>query len=490
MRYSVALTTDVQGQATRHLVRRDGQEDLCFGLWYPSRGRSRFTALLSELIPPMPAERAVHGNASFTPEYFDRSMSLARERGAGLAFLHSHLGPGWQGMSNDDVVAEESHAASANGATGLPLLGMTIGTDGAWSARLWERIGRRQYDRRWCESVRLCGDYHAVTFHNELMPVPQIGRELERTVSAWGQKKQADIGRLKVGVIGTGSVGCIVAEALARMGFGSILLVDFDEVEQVNLDRLLHATRWDVGEAKVNVLARGLRRSATAAKFSVETMEYSISEEEAFRAALDCDVLFGCVDRPLGRHVLNFIAYAHLIPVVDGGIAIRTKPNGLVRHCDMRAHVASPARRCLECLGQYSTGLVAAERDGLLDDPKYIEGLPADADIRHRENVFGFSAMAASLELMQMLAMVVVPCGIGNHGAQIYHFKTGDLDREHASSCDATCFFPRYVARGDSADVTLTNPHAAATQARASRRGWRARLRSFGRMIRRATIWG
>ena len=483
MRYSVALTTDVQQQACGHLIRRDRQEDLCFGLWYPSRGRSRFTALLSGLIVPERGERSVHGNAVFTPEYFDRAMGLAREHGAGLAFLHSHLGPGWQGMSSDDIVAEESHAASTYGATGLPLVGMTVGTDRAWSARMWERTGRRQYARRWCESVRVAGEYLSVTYDTDLAPVPHIGSELDRTVSAWGEAKQADIGRLKVGVIGAGSVGCIVAESLARMGFGSVLLLDFDDVERVNMDRLLHATRWDIGKAKVNVLARALRKSATASGFSVEPMEYSVAEEAGYRAALDCDILFSCVDRPLARHVLNFIAYAHLIPVVDGGIAIRTRTDGTMRHCDMRSHIAAPSRRCLECLEQYNAGLVSAERDGFLDDPKYIEGLPEDSDIRRRENVFGFSAMTASLELMHMLAMVIVPCDIGNHGSQIYHFKTGDLDREHESACDTTCIFPSLTARGDAANVTLTGPHRAAERARASRRGWHAKMRWMGRMI-------
>jgi molybdopterin-synthase adenylyltransferase len=483
MRYSAALTTDVQQQVCRHLIRRDRQEDLCFAIWYPSRGRFRFTALVPELVPPLPGERAVHGNASFTPEYFDRAVGMARERGAGLAILHSHLGPGWQDMSHDDITAEEGHAASTSGTTGLPLVGMTLGTDGALSVRMWERTGRRQYARRWCESVRLTGEYFGVTYNDHLVPVPEIGAELDRTVSAWGEAVQANIGRLRVGVVGAGSVGCIVAEALARMGFGSILLLDFDMVERVNLDRLLHATHWDVGQAKVRVLARALRKSATTRGFTVEPMEYSVSEEIGYRAALDCDVLFSCVDRPLARHVLNFIAYTHLIPVVDGGIAIRTKPNGTLRHCDMRTHIAAPTRRCLECMEQYNAGLVSADREGYLDDSTYVQGLPADADIRHRENVFGFSAMTASLELMHMLAMVVVPCGIGSHGAQIYHFKTGDLDREHESGCNATCLFPTLVGRGDAVEMTVTGPHRVAEGARASRRGWWAAIQRVRRML-------
>jgi molybdopterin-synthase adenylyltransferase len=484
MKYSVALTTDLQKRACRHLIRQDCQEDLCFGIWYPSQGRSRFTALLADLILPEPGDRIVCGNAKFTPQYFDRASAIARERGAGLVLLHSHLGPGWQGMSDDDIIAEESHAAATNGATRHPLLGMTVGTDGAWSARFWERVARRRYARRWCESVRRVGEHLLMTYNDDLVPVPEIGDELERTVSAWGEAKQADIGRLRVGIVGTGSVGCIVAEALARMGFGSLLLLDFDAIERKNLDRLLHAKRSDIGDAKVKVLARALRQSATARGFLVDPMEYSIAEEDGYRFALDCDILFSCVDRPLARHVLNFIAYTHLIPVVDGGIAIRTKRNGTLLHADMRAHIAAPGRRCLECLGQYNSGLVSAERDGYLDDPRYIAGLPEDAEIRHRENVFGFSAMTASLELMHMLAMIVVPCGNGNHESQIYHFKTGDLDREHEAVCCPTCLFPSLVAWGDAMDLKVTGPHSLAEQFRASRRGWWSTIRRIGRTLR------
>src|SRR5260370_315404 len=112
MDYSVAISTPVHESVIRHLVRDDGQEDLCFALWFPSQGKGRLTALVQDLVLPLKDERMVHGNASFQPGYFQRSLGAAVNAGAGLAFLHSHPAPGWQGMSRDDVVAEESHAAA------------------------------------------------------------------------------------------------------------------------------------------------------------------------------------------------------------------------------------------------------------------------------------------------------------------------------------------------------------------------------------------
>src|SRR5690606_6836173 len=149
-----------------------------------------------------------------------------------------------------------------------------------------------------------------------------IGKQL-RTISAWGSKNQEDLSRLRVGIVGLGSVGSIVAEILARTGIANFTLIDFDAVEEKNLDRLTNVFKEDIGRAKVFAIADGIRRSGTAPHIKIQCCEYSICEKDGFETALNCDVLFSCVDRPWPRQVLNFIAYAHLIPVIDGGIFVR-----------------------------------------------------------------------------------------------------------------------------------------------------------------------
>lgn len=469
---SVALSASTHNELRHHLQREDGQEDLCFALWYPSEGRTRTTALVAKAILPKHGERRVHGNASFLPHYFERALAEALAANAGLTFLHSHPASGWQGMSSDDVRAEEGHAAAALAMTGLPLLGMTLGaTDGAWSARIWEKVVPRCYACHPCSQVRVLGEALSVTYHDSLLKPPQLKAELHRTVSAWGERMQANLARLHIGIVGAGSVGAIVAEALARSGIRRITLIDFDSVESVNLDRLLHATRRDaqLHRAKVSMLARALRQSATADDFKATEVEYSVCEEEGFRAALDCDVLFSCVDRPWPRAVLNLIAYAHLIPVVDGGIRVGVNRNGTLRRADWKIQIASPGRRCLECLEQYNAADVSLEREGYFDDPSYISGLPDDHHMRRNENVFAFSLSAASFEILQMLTMVVAPCGISNAGEQMYHFVPGFLDPPSFGVCEGTCIYPPLTAKGDRAGIKPTGRHLVAETMRAHR---------------------
>lgn len=472
MNFSVALTGKTNDVLRSHLIRADGQEDVCFALWKPSQGTDRLTAIVLDPILPHAGERDVHGNASFEGHYLMRAAELAALTGAGVVLLHSHpFSRGWQGMSSDDVDAERGNAARVKAITGLPLVGMTIGAaDGGWGARFWEKTGPGIYERRDCETVRVIGPRIELTYHPDLHPQPRLREELTRTISAWGERAQADLARMRIGVVGLGSVGSIIAEALARMGVEHIRLIDFDGVETLNLDRVLNARRIHAtdGTAKVIAAAEALRASATAENVMVDAFEWSVVEREGFRAALDCDLLFSCVDRPWPRYALNVAAYAHLVPVIDGGIVVSRTRTGKMRGADWRAHIAAPGRRCLECLGQYEPGAVELEREGRLDDPSYIRQLSDDHPVKRNENVFAFSVGCAGLELSQLISFVVAPGGVADPTAMLYHLTTGALEHDK-ESCEVGCFYSGpFLGKGDGA-VDPTGVHPPAVEARMRR---------------------
>ncbi|HYD90616.1 MAG TPA: ThiF family adenylyltransferase, partial [Flavobacterium sp.] len=279
-----------------------------------------------------------------------------------------------------------------------------------------------------------------------------------------------DIGKQLRTVSGLGSVGSIVAEILARTGIANFTLIDFDAVEEKNLDRLTNVFIEDIDRAKVFAIADGIRRSGTAPHIKIQCCEYSICEKEGFETALNCDVLFSCVDRPWPRQVLNFIAYAHLIPVIDGGIFVRAnKKNTNIAGADWKAQTVGYNRACLECLGQYKTENVSLEINGMLDDPDYIKTWDQAKIVNAHENVFVFSSHLASMEVLQMLSLFMAPAGISDVGQQLYHFTLGTMDIEKEITCAENCYFPSVVGKGDFAGITVYAKHKIAEDARIER---------------------
>jgi hypothetical protein len=179
---------------------------------------------------------------------------------------------------------------------------------------------------------------------------------------------------------------------------------------------------------------------------------------------LEWDVLLSWVDRPWGRRVLNYIVYAYLSPVIDGGLLVSRTKQGKLRSADWKAHIAGPSHRCLLCLEQYDPALVEADRRGDLEDPRYLESLPSDHPARANENVFGFSLAVASLEVLQFLMLAVGPSGIGSPGPQNYHMLTGMMDLG-PTTCEPDCIFPDLIAKGEG-EPPGTGVHIAAEEAR------------------------
>lgn len=457
MIYDVAFVSTADECARRHLLQhydRGGwQEDLCFALWRPSTGHSRVTAIIKDIILPQKGERELHGNVSFNPGYLSRAIRLARKECAGLAVMHSHPWDGWQEMSMDDIVAEQNVIGHPASVTGFPLVGLTVGTDGYWSARFWiKEKGKLRH--HWCRKVRVIGrEKYRVYYNDNILPPPARSNILRRTIDSWGRECQQDIARLKVGVVGLGSVGCVVAEALARIGVSDIVLIDADTVEEHNLDRLLYGTKQDIGKRKVDIAKRAILRNATARKVNVDAHALPVQNKHAYESALDCDFLFSCVDRSVPRDVLNHIANAHLVPVVDGGVDIeKDLHTDKLNLAHWRAHIITPHHQCMRCNRQYDSSMVVAELDGSSDNPSYIKNLPVEQQ-GGNQNVFPFALHVAGMEVNLMLRYLIGSDWWPPVYQQDYHFVSGKITVNN-EECHPNCSFRKRRALGDAA------PHA------------------------------
>ena len=281
------------------------------------------------------------------------------------------------------------------------------------------------------------------------MPPPRRRPILRRTTDPWGDKKQGDLARIRVGVVGVGRVGCMVAEMLARIGLERILLVDPDRVEIHNLDRLLYAGKDNVGQRKTALVSQYIKKSATAEKLSVSTSKYPIQNEQTLSDALDCDILFSDVDRPLPKDLLNRIAYVHRIPVVSGGVFIDTKPDGTMGQATWSVSSVGPERRCLRCEGRYTASQVAMETDGTLDDSLCIHGQASTSDGPSNQNVFPFSVNVASFMVIQIVRMVVSASWWPDMGGTMQYSMIPNRLQTEQSKCESTCSISEDTAVGD-----------------------------------------
>lgn len=412
-RHSVAMSAAVHDNLSHHLVRDDGQEDICLATYATSSGARRTTRVLTNVELPRDGEVEVHGNATITGNYVLRVAAQAALEGRGVAIMHSHPGGrGWQRMSSADVDAESAYAGLVMHLTGLPLVGMTLAGDRTWSARVWADGGPE-----WVGSVRRVGPALYASWNDELVPSMAYDATQARTISSWGERLHRDITRLSVLVVGVGSVGLDVAPRLAATGILEIGVMDYDRIETLNRDRMIGVTRRDarLRRRKVDVAARLARRAATAETFNVHRHYDSVCSPTGLAAALDYDVIFSCVDRPWPRAVLNTLAYTDLIPVIDGGIAIDTLETGGMRGATRRVQTVTPERPCLACSGQINMSEVALEMSGDLDDPEYIRRAGRKS-ISGRPNVAALCAAVSGSQLEQFVSLVAQPGGRGAPG--------------------------------------------------------------------------
>ncbi len=99
-------------------------------------------------------------------------------------------------------------------------------------------------------------------------------------IRLYGAARTERLASARVAVVGIGGVGSWAAEALARSGVGSIILMDMDELCITNTNRQLPAVEGAYGRPKVELMAERLRLINPALEVIPLFSFYSVAHPE------------------------------------------------------------------------------------------------------------------------------------------------------------------------------------------------------------------
>lgn len=149
----------------------------------------------------------------------------------------------------------------------------------------------------------------------------------------YGAEALPRLARARVVVAGIGGVGSWAAEALARSGVGTLVLVDLDHVVESNINRQSQALESTQGEAKVLAMTRRLQE--IDAEICVDTVDDFVTPENAAEIVAGADVVIDAVDDMDAKLALVRACRAASVPlVICGGAGGKTRPDA-VRCADL-----------------------------------------------------------------------------------------------------------------------------------------------------------
>jgi hypothetical protein len=222
-------------------------------------------------------------------------------------------------------------------------------------------------------------------------------------------------------------------------------------VERHNLNRILHTKKGaDEGRPKVEVLRREIERLGFGCE--IEPVQDTILDADILRQVADCDLVVGCVDRALPRHLLCELSAQYLLPYIDVGSEIGGDDDGIVS-VDSRVSYIGPGRSCLTCIGVVNArrlgfeSLSAAERKrviglGYSDDLVIEQAAVMDLNMRAAA-----SGMLVLRHLLQPFLLEPLPVSISENMVTYRTIAAGKA-RKHDPECP-TCQKNRHFGFGD-----------------------------------------
>ena len=355
------------------------------------------------------------------PVALNRLVRRARDEKLSVLTVHTHPNTNepWFSMADDsgDSRLMPSLFAQMEGPHGSLVV---AGATGICAGRVWSAASAKVDI-----TVRVVGPL----LHVRPPSRRAYGPWFDRQRLALGEDGQEVLRDLHVAVVGLGGTGSVAFVQLAHLGVGRLTAIDGDLVEKSNLSRVLGATIRDVGVMpKVDVAVR--YADTLGLGTSVRALPGHLGSEVSSAELEGCDVILSCVDRHTPRALLNRLAYAKGIPVIDMGSAFRVNAAGRIVAGAGRIVVVGPGRRCLACWGHIDPHRLRIEALSAEDRAReaaegYIEG----ADVP-QPSVVAFNTAIAGAAVVEFLRLVTGFAGADDPPHRLsFDFELGTVRR-------------------------------------------------------------
>ena len=185
-----------------------------------------------------------------------------------------------------------------------------------------------------------------------------------KNIGAFGQKK---ILKSKVIIVGSGGLGCPVADSLCRAGVGTVGIVDNDKVSISNIHRQSFFTTKDVGKLKVKVLKEKIKLINPETKTII--FKEKITKTNVKKIIKNFDIVVDGSDNFKTKFLLNEYSLRYKKILIVGAIS---KFDGHIFSFNFQ----SKKMPCLKCFYQseISDEILNCESEGILGPVAAIVG--------------------------------------------------------------------------------------------------------------------
>ena len=369
--WRLTIPERLYAELQRHLFPGDGDEHgavILAGTCESDRGLrlvAREIHLARDGVDYVPGKR---GYRMLKAEFILSRILRARDTRLAYLAIHNHGGIDSVAFSRVDMASHErGYPALLDVARGMPV-GALVFARSAVAGDLWFP----GCDRAPLSHATVIGHRRRLLFPAPRKEAVAVGM-YDRQSRLFGDAGQQLLRRTRVGIVGLGGAGSILAELLARLGVGEFVLADPDRAEVTNLPRLIGARQRDAvvpswvprviadrfRSPKVRMAARNIRRANPNVR--IETMARDFLEEDVAARFTDCDFLFLAADTMGARLLFNAIVHQYGIPGIQVGAKIPVAKNGAVGSVFCVSRMVTPEQGCLWCNGLINPGRLQDE---------------------------------------------------------------------------------------------------------------------------------